>query len=487
MHSPKKKAQGASLAVIGAGPGGYPAAFLAADHGFDVTLIDPRPDPGGVCLYEGCIPSKTLLHVARLLHEAREAEAWGVQFGKPRIDIDRLRDHTRAVISKLTAGLASRCRQQKVRYLRGRARFENPHRLSISPTDGDKETPKTLNIDQAIIATGSLPAALPGFDTERSAVWDAAEALALPEIPKTMLVVGGGYIGLEMGTVYAALGTRVTVVEMTDSLLPGVDRDLVKPLHDRLSGENPGRFEDLFLRSRVESMEPYEHGVAVELSDPQGGRKTRKFERVLVAVGRRPHSVDLGLENTAIKPDEKGFIPVDAQCRTAENHLFAIGDVAGQPMLAHRATHEARVAVEAAAGQPAALEMAAIPAVVFTDPEIAWTGLTEGRAREEGIDLRVLRFPWKASGRATTVGRTEGFTKLLVDPRSERILGAGITGVGAAELIAEATLAVEMGANTRDLARTIHPHPTLSETLMECADSFFGRSVHQTSLKSDRS
>lgn len=478
-NSKTKTLEGRSLAVIGAGPGGYAAAFHAADLGFETVLIDPRSEPGGVCLYEGCIPSKALLHEARIIDEAREAEVRGLGFSKPRIDIDRLRDHVRDVVGKLTGGLAARRKRKGIRYVRGRATFEDPHTLAIEPAEeGGEDVPETLSFDYAIIATGSRPMELPGFDLDRSAVWDAAQALALEEIPKTLLVVGGGYIGLELGTVYRALGSRVTVVEMTASLLPGVDHDLVEPLNKRLCGDGEGAFESVYLRSRVEGLRPYEHGVEIDIVRDGDDARSRKFERVLVAVGRRPNSDGLELDSIRIKTDERGFIPVDAQRRTALSHIYAIGDVASEPMLAHVASHEGRVAAEAAAGRPSAFDPAAIPAVVFTDPEIAWTGLSEREAKERGIAVEVARFPWSASGRARATGGAGGFTKLVIDPRTERILGVGITGRGAAELIGEASLAVELGARAEDLARTIHPHPTLSETLMEAAEGFFGRGLH---------
>ncbi len=478
--SSSSQQNGSRVAVIGAGPGGYPAAFLAADYGFDVTLIDPRPELGGVCLQEGCIPSKTLLHQARLINEARAAEACGVRFTEPKIDIDQLREHTRLVIERLSGGLASGRKRRKVKRIQGRARFSDARTLSIEPSESaGGEVPEELEFDHAILATGSSAVTLPGMDPEEhSAVWDAADALALPEIPRTLLVVGGGYIGLEMGTVYAALGARVTVVEMTGSLLPGIDPELVKPLRERLEGDGPGAFEEVLLRTRVEGMEPYAHGLEVSLADADGETRSRRFEKVMIAVGRRPNSDDLGLEKIDVEPDEDGFLPVDEQRRLGgHEHLFAIGDVAGEPMLAHRATHEARVAVEAIAGKPTAFDPAAVPAVVFTDPEIAWAGLMEDDARERGIEVSTAIFPWKASGRAVANDRVDGLTKLIVESPTERVMGIGIAGAGAGELIGEAALAIEMGALAKDLARTIHAHPTLSETLMQAADSWYGTLV----------
>lgn len=480
MNQPEKeKNEEKTLVVIGAGPGGYPAAFRAAQMGFETVLIDPRPQPGGVCLFDGCIPSKTLLHEAKLLNNARAAGEHGLDFPDPVIDIDRLREHLGKVVETLTGGLDSRCRSEGIRYLRGKAEFSDANTLSIEAVEGsDSDVPEKLEFDHAVIATGSQVIELPGLGLDRSAVWDSATALALPEIPKTLLVVGGGYIGLELGSAYSSLGSRVTLVEMTDSLLPGVDRDLVQPLERRLTGDGSGSFEDIFFETRVEDAKPYEYGIEVQWKEAGGDERTRKFDRVLTAVGRRPRSDDLGLEKAGISTGENGFVEVDNQRRTSVPHISAIGDVAGEPMLAHVATHEARVAVEAAAGRPTSFEPSAIPAVVFTDPEIAWAGLTEDRARGEGIDIEVARFPWKASGRARSVGRTDGVTKLIIDPRSERILGVGVSGSGAGELIGEGALAIEMGARVEDLARTIHPHPTLSETLMEAADVFSGVSVH---------
>ena len=480
MAAPKKENesnQGRRLAILGAGPGGYPAAFIGASLGLDVTLIDPRPEPGGVCLYEGCIPSKTLLHVARFLEESRSAEAWGIHVGKPRIDIDKLRERSGKVVAKLTGGLAALCSQRHVRYVRGRGRFADNHTVVVTDPDGDGKQER-IEFDHAIVATGSRASSLPGFDADRAAVWDSTDALRLEDVPQTLLVVGGGYIGLELATIYHALGSRVTVVEMTESLLPGVDPDLVEPLRNRLQADGGVGFDAILLRTRVTAMEPYQHGVLVTLQDADGTTARRKFNRVLVAVGRRPCTDGLGLENTGVIVNESGFIEVDHEQRTAERHIFAVGDVAGEPMLAHKASYEGRVAAEAAAGRPAASDAAAVPAVVFTDPEVAWAGLTETEARRRGLDVHVVRFPWAASGRAATLGRNDGLTKLIVENRTERILGLGITGTGAGELIAEGVLAIETGTRARDLMLTIHPHPTLSETVMETADVFFGQSAH---------
>ena len=458
------------IVILGAGPGGYPAAFLAAEKGLDVTLIDTEPNPGGVCLYRGCIPSKALLHVANVVNEAHEAAELGVTFGKPAIDLDRVRIWKDEVVGKMTGGLGQLSRARKVKYVRGRGRFSGPNSIRVA-NDGELSE---INFDYAIIATGSVPA-IPGplrIDSDR--VWDSTAALELREVPGTLLIVGGGYIGLEMSSVYAALGSQVTVVEMTGSLLPGVDPDLVQVLGTRIKT----KLAALMLNTTVASIaEDPAGGVTVELTAADKN-ETRVFDRVLIAVGRRPNSADLGLEHTKVALNQRGFIEVDHQRRTGEPSIFAIGDVAGEPMLAHKATHEGRVAIETIAGEPAAWEPAAIPAVVFTDPEIAWCGLTESQARTQGMDIEITKFPWSASGRATTMGRNDGFTKLILEPRTERVLGMAVVGHGAGELIAEGVLAVEMGACAEDLQRSIHAHPTLSETVMEAAELLYNTSPH---------
>jgi len=459
----------AAVVVIGAGPGGYAAAFLAADLGLEVAMVDPAENPGGVCLYRGCIPSKALLHVAEIIDEAAHAERWGVTFGAPKLDLDRLREYKDEVVEKLTGGLGQLTKQRKIRHLRGFARFADAHTLTI---EGEERT-RTLRFDHAILASGSSPTRIPGFP-EHERILDSTTALELPEIPERLLVVGGGYIGLELGSVYGALGSRVTVVEMTSGLLPGADRDLVRPLAKRLKS----RFDSILLDTRVTDVNPSDDGVAVTLQAQSGEQSTETFDYVLVAVGRRPNSADLGLENTGVVVNAQGFIEVNEQLRTAEPSIYAIGDVVGQPMLAHKASHEGRVAAEAIAGHKVAFEPAAIPAVVFTDPEVAWCGLTETEAREQGIEIAVARFPWAASGRAVTLDRDDGLTKLILDPATERVLGVAIVGRGAGELIAEGVLAVEMAALATDLKLTIHPHPTLSETVMESAEVFFGQSTH---------
>ena len=458
------------LAVIGAGPGGYAAAFYAADRGMQVTLIDPSPNPGGVCLYRGCIPSKALLHVAEVVNEAKHADAWGVTFGEPKIDLDKLRAFKTKVVNQLTGGLGQLSKQRKITYVQGTATFKDSRTLEIA-REGT-QAPDLLTFENAIIATGSHPAKVPGLSIDSPRLMDSTSALDLPDLPKSLLVVGGGYIGLELGTVYAALGSKVTVVEMTGGLLPGADRDLVNVLAKRIEA----MCEAVLLNTKVVSIKEQKDGIAVTL-ETASGKTEKTFDRVLVSVGRRPNPV-AGIENTKVRVDARGFVEVDAARRTADPQIYAIGDIVGEPMLAHKASHEGRVAVEAIAGENVAFEPLAIPAVVFTDPEVAWCGLTESDAEKQKRAVTVARFPWGASGRALTLDRSDGMTKLVLDPATERILGVGIVGPGAGELIAEGVLAVEMGANATDLKMSIHPHPTLSETLMESAEVFFGHATH---------
>jgi len=458
------------LLVLGAGPGGYPAAFLGAELGMDVTLVDTAENPGGVCLYRGCIPSKTLLNVAHLLETAESASHFGITFQQPTVDLDRVREWKNEVVKKMTGGLGQLSRARKVTYVQGRGHFVDAHTLRVS---NDSELTE-VGFDYAVIATGSAPA-IPGplrVDSDR--VWDSTDALEIPEIPPRLLIVGGGYIGLEMGSIYAALGSEVTIVEMTGGLLPAADRDLVAILEKRVSQQ----MHEILLHTTVVGLEDMGEVVQATLSGAETESQIREFDRVLIAVGRRPNSADLGIDDLGVVVNEQGFIETDVQRRTGEPSIFAIGDVAGEPMLAHKATHEARTAVEAIAGEPSAFAPAAIPAVVFTDPEIAWTGLTETEAQTRGIDIEMNRFPWNASGRATTIGRNDGVTKLILEPGTDRVLGVGVAGPGAGELIAEATLAVEMGARADDLRLTIHAHPTLSETVMEAAELFFNTSPH---------
>ena len=459
-----------NIAVVGGGPGGYAAAFLAADLGMAVTLIDPEVNPGGVCLYRGCIPSKALLHVANLIEESEQAKNWGIDFAPPKIDLARLRSWKEGVVKKLTGGLGILSKQRKVTYIQGRAGFLNSTTLQITKADGSAQS---LAFDRIILATGSRPAIVPTLKLDTPRMMDSTGALNLEDIPGTLLVVGGGYIGLELGSVYAALGTRVTVVEMLPGLLPGADRDLVLPLHKRLEK----MFDAILLNTTVASVKDEGSGISATLKGQDGNAQEKVFDRVLVSVGRKPNSEISGLDKTQVKVGAKGFIEVNKQLQTADPSVYAIGDVVGEPMLAHKAMHEGRTAVEAIAGHKVAFEPNAIPAVVFTDPEIAWCGLTETQAQNENREVKVAKFPWAASGRAVTLDRPEGMTKLLIDPQTERVLGVGIVGVGAGEMIAEGVLAIEMAALAHDVAHTIHPHPTLSETVMESAEVFFGTST----------
>jgi len=458
------------IAVVGGGPGGYAAAFLAADLGMTVTLIDPEANPGGVCLYRGCIPSKALLHVAKLIDETRHAKNWGIEYGDPKVDLAGLRSWKEGVVKKLTGGLGVLSKQRKVEYIRGRAAFENSNTLRVSKEGGGDQS---LTFDRIILATGSRPAIIPSLKLDSPRVMDSTSALDLNEVPGTLLVIGGGYIGLELGTVYAALGSKVSVVEMLPGLLPGADRDLVLPLHKRVEKI----FDSILLNTTVAAMKEESNGVRVSFDGAEVTDREKVFEKVLVSVGRKPNSEIAGLEKTQVQVGPRGFIQVSKQLQTNDPAIYAIGDVVGEPMLAHKASHEGRTAVEAIAGHKVAFEPAAIPAVVFTDPEIAWCGLTETQAQKESRDIKVAKFPWAASGRAMTLDRTEGMTKLILDPQTERVLGVGIVGAGAGELIAEGVLAVEMAAVAKDIALTIHPHPTLSETIMESAEVFFGTST----------
>jgi len=467
--------QSTQVVVIGAGPGGYAAAFFAADLGMQVSLVDPAINPGGVCLYRGCIPSKALLHVAEVLNEARHAEVWGITFGAPKIDVDKVRAFKTKVVNQLTGGLGQLSKQRKITYIQGTAGFRDAHTLEIA-REGQASA-ETLTFEHAIIATGSRPSTVPGMNLSSSRLMDSTGALEIPDIPKSLLVVGGGYIGLELGTVYAALGTKVTVVEMTSGLLPGADRDLVNILARRIESMS----EAVLLNTKVVAMKEAKDGIAVTFEGeglPADTPKERTFDRVLVSVGRRPNSAVPGLDRTKVKVNARGFIEVDAARRTAEPSIYAIGDVVGEPMLAHKASHEGRVAVESIAGERVAFEPLAIPAVVFTDPELAWCGLTESDAQKQKRDVTVARFPWAASGRALTLDRPDGMTKLVLDPKTERVLGVGIVGPGAGELIAEGVLAIEMGATATDIRMSIHAHPTLSETIMESAEVFFGQATH---------
>jgi dihydrolipoamide dehydrogenase len=457
------------LVVLGAGPGGYAAAFLAADLGMEVALVDREPRLGGVCLLRGCIPSKALLHVAKAIAEAGHLADWGVDFKKPKIDVDKVRKQKEKVIATLTGGLGQLAKKRNVKVVRARATFAGSNALELQPVGDNEPEDNRLEFDHCILATGSRPMAIPGLEVDGDRVMNSGGALDLPDVPQRLLVVGGGYIGLEMGTVYAALGSKVTVVEMTDGLLPGADRDLVRPLSKRLEKQ----FEAIHLNAKVTSLEV--KGSKVEVQFEGDVEKSKQsFDRVLVSVGRRPNSDGLGLENTQVEVDDRGFVRADEKQRTADPAILAIGDVAGEPMLAHKAAHQGKAAVEALAGEPAVFDPRAIPAVVFTDPEVAWAGVTETDAKRAGREVQTAVFPWGASGRAQAVGRTEGLTKWVIDPETERLIGCGIVGYGAGDLIGEAVLAIEMGCAVRDVVDTIHPHPTLGETLGFAAEVHLG-------------
>ncbi len=451
------------VAVVGGGPGGYTAAFRCAELGLETVVVDAGKRLGGACLFEGCIPSKALLHVAAVLAEVERAKEFGLDFGAPRLSLDPLRKwKSERVVGKLARGLASVAKAKGVEVVGGRAVLEDSRSLRV---EGDE--PQKVRFKHAIVATGSLPAPLPGVSLASERVMDSTAALDLPDVPERLLVIGGGYIGLELGQAYAALGSKVTLVEMLDGLLPGVDRDLVQPLARRCER----LFEKIHLGTKVVGLS--ESGARIEAR--LDNQEPQAFDRVLVAVGRRPVSAGIGLETTRARADERGFIPVDDRCRTADPRIYAVGDVTGEPMLAHRAMRQGVVAAEAIAGRPAAFDNVAIPAVVFTDPEVAWCGLTESRAQGDGRAVKIATFQWAASGRAATLGRADGLTKLLADPDTGRVLGVGIVGPGAGELIAEGALAVETALTVEDLAATIHTHPTLSETLMEAAETLLRR------------
>ncbi len=454
----------ADVVVLGAGPGGYTAAFRAADLGKKVVLIERYPSLGGVCLNVGCIPSKALLHVAKVISEADEASHHGVKFGKPKIDIDQIRSWKENVVAKLTGGLAALAKQRNVTVIRGVGRFIAPHHLRVASEQGEV----TVTFDNAIIAAGSQAVKIPAFP-EDPRIMDSTGALQLSDVPKRMLVIGGGIIGLEMATVYQALGSRITVVELGTQLIPGADPDLVKPLYKRIEK----RYEAILLKTRVAGLEAKKDGILASF-EGDSNPAPQLFDRVLVAVGRRPNGKLIGAEHAGIQVDDQGFIPVDKQQRTNVPHIFAIGDIVGQPMLAHKAVHEGKVAAEVIAGHKAAFDARAIPSVAYTDPEVAWMGLTETEAKAQGIAYEKASFPWAASGRALSIGRDEGLTKLIVEKETHRILGAGIVGSNAGELIAEAVLALEMGADAEDIGLTIHPHPTLSETLGFAAEMVDG-------------
>ncbi|UCE56324.1 MAG: dihydrolipoyl dehydrogenase [Desulfobacterales bacterium] len=461
--------QETEILVIGSGPGGYAAAFRAADLGLDVTMVDTALRPGGVCLYKGCIPSKTFLFLSELIHDAQRAESMGITFGQPRIDLEALRTWKGKVIDQMAGGLVSLSNRRGVQVLKGRAEFESSDRVRLHNSEVSH-----VKFRHAILATGSYPAPFPGTDFKPGGrIMSSTGALALADIPESMLILGGGYVGLELGTVYAALGSRVSLVELEDRLLLGVDQDLVQPLHRKLETI----FENIRLKTKVISLNENKNGVEVTF-EGDADKTSQTFDRVLVAIGRKPASQHIGLENTKVELDEKGFVVVDDKMRTTDQRIFAVGDVVGGYMLAHKATREGKVAAEVIAGQPSAFDVRAMPAVVYTDPQIAWCGLTEEQARKENTKIDVQRFPWKFSGRATTMGAPEGLTKIIIDPGTQRILGVGITGRNTEGLISEGVLAIEMGALVEDMALSVHPHPTLSETEGEAAEIFLGSATH---------
>lgn len=468
--------QEVEVLVIGAGPGGYAAAFRAADLGLDVTMVDMEPRPGGVCLFRGCIPSKTLLYVSELLHDARRAGQMGIDFGEPKIELERLRDWKNKVIDKLANGLVHLSKKRSVQLIKGRIGFEGSDVARIY--DSDSEITH-IKFRYAVIATGSTAASLQGVEFKPGGrIMDSTGALELVDVPDKLLVVGGGYVGAELGSVYATLGSKVTMVEMHDRLMPGADSDLV----DRLTRKLEELFHAIHYETKVKEIRERDDHVEVELEGNVDQSK-QKFDKVLIAIGRHPNTKDLGLENTKVEVDERGFIVVDEERRTTDERIFAIGDVVGGAMLAHKAMYEGKVAVEVIAGQPAAFDVQAIPAVVFTDPQLAWCGLTEHEAKAKNRSVKVARFPWSASGRATSMGVSSGMTKIIVDQETERVLGVGIVGREAGEMISEGVLAIEMGAVAADLALSIHPHPTLSESEEEAAEAFMGSSTHILPLR----
>lgn len=446
------------MLVIGAGPGGYTAAFRAADLGMQTTLIERYDRLGGVCLNVGCIPSKALLHNAAVIRQAEQSAHHGVSFGKPKIDRQKLLDFKDQVVGKLTGGLAQMAKQRKVNRITGEAKFIDAHSVSVNG--------QTIRFKQCIIAAGSQAFKLPNLPWQDERLMDSTDALELKQIPKTMLIIGGGIIGLEMATVYSALGTQISIVEMADQIIPGADPDLVRPLLQQIKKQ----YQEIKLKTQVTQVTAQKSGLKVEFN----GEQTATYERVLVAVGRTPNGNKIDAQNAGVQVDEKGFIPVNQQMRTNIDHIYAIGDIVGQPMLAHKATHEAKVAAEAASGEKAFFDAQVIPSVAYTDPEVAWVGLTETQAKQQGIEYQIGKFPWAASGRALGNDRTEGFSKLLFDPQTDRILGAGIVGINAGELISELCLAIEMGCDATDIGLTIHPHPTLAESVAMSAEAYEG-------------
>ena len=470
-----KKTQ-TDVVVIGGGPGGYAAAFYAASQGLDVILVNVSANLGGTCLNEGCIPSKALIHAAEVLHSAKEAEEFGITFKSKSIDISKLRGWKDTIISTLNKGIASLCDKKNVTFIAGRGYFEDAHCLRVETQKGQQ----FIEFKHAIIATGSKAALPAAFDLGNKRVMTSKEALHLEDVPKNLLVVGGGYIGMELGSVYAALGSKVTLIEALEGILLGADKDLVRPVMKKAES----LFDRMLFNTKISKLAT--KGKTIEVHYSKNDEKiTECFDKVLVSVGRLPNSEDLGLENTAIKTDDKGFIVVDSTLKTAENHIYAIGDVAGGILLAHKASKEAVIAVESICSRRVTKDSMVIPCVVFTDPEVAWCGVTEQEAREQGLDVEVSKFSWAASGRALSLNRTDGLTKLILDKQTERVIGAGIVGPGAAELIAEACLAVTNGLHVKDITQTVHAHPTLAETVMEAGELFYGHSAHAYNPKKE--
>ena len=465
------------LVVLGAGPGGYAAAFYAADKGKKVVLVEQERILGGVCLNRGCIPSKALLHATALIAEAQESAQHGITFAKPQVDLAKLRGWKDAILARLSQGVAALSQRRGVQVINGRGYFEDSKTLRVETSEGQK----LIRFEHAIIAVGSKPAMPKAFDLGNPRIMTSTEALTVEEVPGSLLIIGGGYIGMELGTVYVRLGSSVVVVEALGAILTGADPDLIRPIL-KFAEKN---FRELRVKTRVLDMSTSGKHIRVAM-DVAGERKEELYDRVLVSVGRVPNNENLGLENTKIELGEKGFIQVNEHQQTSEPHIYAIGDIAGGVLLAHKATKEGRIAVENIVGEESVFENIIIPAVVFTDPELAWCGLTEGEAKAKGQEVEVSKFPWSASGRALTFDRPDGLTKLIIDPESQRILGVGIVGHGAGELIAEGVLAIEMGATVQDLAECVHPHPTLSETLMESAEVYFGYATHTYSRRKPR-
>lgn len=457
------------MLVLGAGPGGYTAAFYAADRGKKVILVEQNLRLGGICLNSGCIPSKALLHATAILRETKESAGRGIELGQPKIDLNKLRAWKDSILERLGQGIKGLAQKRGVQLIHGRGHFEDSQTLRVETAEGQK----FARYDKAIIAVGSKPAMPSAFDLGNRRIMTSTEALEIQDIPNDLLVVGGGYIGMELGTVYAALGSNVVVLEALQSILPGVDPDLVRPVSRRAQKA----FKEVRVNTKVLKMATAGKQIKVTTEIDKQQRE-ELYDRVLVSVGRTPNYADLGLENTRVTKDDKGFIKCDLRQQTEDPHIYAIGDVSGGELLAHRASKEARIAVEALIGEPSAFENIVIPAVVYTDPEVAWCGLTETQAKQKGVDIKVAKFLWGASGRALTLDRPDGLTKLIIDPETERVLGIGIVGTGAGELISEGVLAVEMGATARDIAESVHPHPTLSETLMEAAEVFYGTATH---------